>query len=114
MFRIIARHIAPPGMPSPVLWGDEEVARARLGEGWAELRMAQRLYPFAYPFGPGRVVDFFRDHYGPMARAFEALGAAGREALHAELTQLWRCANLAGGDATYVEAGYLEVVGVKG
>src|SRR5262245_61215464 len=31
MFKTIARFIAPPGMPSPVLWGDEAVVRERFG-----------------------------------------------------------------------------------
>ena len=31
MFKTIARFIAPPGMPSPVLWGDETVVRERFG-----------------------------------------------------------------------------------
>src|SRR5262249_33015573 len=30
MFKTIAKHIAPSGMPSPVLWGDESTVRARL------------------------------------------------------------------------------------
>src|SRR5262245_45693687 len=31
MFKTFARFIAPPGMPAPVLWGDESVVRERLG-----------------------------------------------------------------------------------
>src|SRR5215813_1809680 len=33
MFKIISRHIAPSGMPSPVLWGDETIVRGRLSKG---------------------------------------------------------------------------------
>src|SRR5215469_11156239 len=35
MFKTIARHIAPSGMPSPVLWGDEATVRERLRNGIA-------------------------------------------------------------------------------
>jgi ubiquinone/menaquinone biosynthesis C-methylase UbiE len=31
MFKTFARFIAPPGMPAPVLWGEEAVVRERLG-----------------------------------------------------------------------------------
>ena len=33
MFKTIAKHIAPSGMPSPVLWGDEPTVRERLRKG---------------------------------------------------------------------------------
>src|SRR5262244_4293496 len=42
MFKTIARHIAPSGMPSPVLWGDEATVRSRLQEGISALRCAVR------------------------------------------------------------------------
>ena len=32
MFKIIAKHIAPSGMPSPALWGDEATVRDRFRE----------------------------------------------------------------------------------
>ena len=38
MFKTIARHIAPSGMPAPVLWGDEATVRERFREGIAEMR----------------------------------------------------------------------------
>lgn len=113
MFRTIARHIAPPGMPSPLLWGDPEVVKERLGEGLSELRLTCRMYPFAYPFGPAGVVEFFRRNYGPMTRAFDSLSPAGQERLRAELLELWSDGNLARGGTTFVEAEYLEVVGVR-
>ncbi len=44
MFKTISKHIAPSGMPSPVLWGDEATVRDRLREGIADLKFArQRL-----------------------------------------------------------------------
>src|SRR6185369_13368515 len=35
MFKTISKHIAPAGMPAPVLWGDEAIVRERLHEGIA-------------------------------------------------------------------------------
>ena len=114
MFKTFARFIAPAGMPAPVLWGDESVVRERFGDGVSALRLTRVTYRFDYPFGPTDVVEFFRQHYGPTTRAFAALDDTGREALRAELADLWTSHNQAGEPArTIVDAEYLEVVGVR-
>jgi SAM-dependent methyltransferase len=114
MFKTFARFIAPPGMPAPVLWGDESVVRERFGAGVGELRLTRVRYRFDYPFAPAEVVEFFRSYYGPTARAFAALGEADRAALRADLVDLWVSHNQAVGEArTIVDAEYLEVVGRK-
>lgn len=110
MFKAIGKYIAPPGMPSPVLWGSEPVVRERLGDGVLALTCTKRMYPFVYPFPPSDVVEFFRVHYGPMARAFEAAGQSG---LRDDLVALWSSANTGVNGTTHVEAEYLEVVAVR-
>jgi ubiquinone/menaquinone biosynthesis C-methylase UbiE len=114
MFKAIAKHIAPSGMPSPVLWGDEAVVLERLQEGIADLKFAIRVYHFEYPFGPDEVVEFFRRNYGPTYRAFASLDAKGQAELRSELVALWSEHNQASGDATRVDAEYLEVVATRG
>lgn len=59
MFKAVSKFIAPSGMPSPVLWGDEPTVRERLSHGLSELSLARRQYLFSYPFLPSEVVDFF-------------------------------------------------------
>jgi SAM-dependent methyltransferase len=113
MFKTIAKHIAPSGMPSPVLWGDEATVRERLHAGIADLRFARQFYRFEYPFGPDAVVEFFRANYGPMTRAFASLDANEQEQLRSELVQLWSANNKAAGDATNVDAEYLEVIATR-
>jgi SAM-dependent methyltransferase len=114
MFKAIARFIAPPGMPSPVLWGDESVVRERFGAGVSDLRLRRVMYRFDYPFGPAEVVEFFRQNYGPTTRAFATLGEAEQAALRADLVDLWTSHNRAGEPArTVVDSEYLEVVGVR-
>ena len=49
MFNTIARFIAPSGMPSPLLWGDEDVVRERFGSQVCELRLARRHFTFRLP-----------------------------------------------------------------
>jgi SAM-dependent methyltransferase len=114
MFKTIAGFVAPPDMPSPVLWGDEDVVRKRLGSGLSELRLTRVNYRFDYPFSPEGVVDFFREYYGPATRTFAALGEADRAALRAELVELWTLHDQAiATDRTIVDAEYLEVVGIR-
>lgn len=114
MFKTIAKHIAPSGMPSPVLWGDEDVVQQRFGTGVVDLRMTRQRYCFAYPFSPAKVVDFFRTHYGPMVSAFASLDAAEQQTLHDELTDLWTRSNQSEDThATRVEAEYLQVVAAR-
>ena len=113
MFKTIAKHIAPSGMPSPVLWGDEATVRERLREGVSDLKLAVRVYHFDYPFAPDAVVDFFRANYGPMSRAFASLDANGQEQLRSELVALWSAHNYANGNNTKVDADYLEVIATR-
>ena len=114
MFKTFARFIAPPGMPAPVLWGDEAVVRERFGSGVASLRLTRVTFRFDYPFGPAEVVEFFRQNYGPTTRAFATLGEADRDALRADLVNLWSSHNQATDPArTVVDAEYLEVVGIR-
>jgi ubiquinone/menaquinone biosynthesis C-methylase UbiE len=114
MFKTIAKHIAPSGMPAPVLWGDEATVRDRLREGIADLKCTLRIYHFDYPFSPDAVVEFYRANYGPMSRAFASLDVNGQETLRSELVRLWSAHNSAVGDATKVDAEYLEVVATRG
>jgi SAM-dependent methyltransferase len=113
MFKTFARFIAPPGMPSPVLWGDESTVRERLGAHVSDLRLTRVIYQFNYPFSPADVVEFFRQNYGPTTRAFATLEAAGQATLRNELVELWASHNKTNGPArTIVDAEYLEVVAV--
>src|SRR6187399_1180499 len=113
MFKTISKHIAPSGMPSPVLWGDPDTVRERFREGVGDLEFALRMYHFEYPFPPGVVVDFFRTNYGPMNRAFASLDAKGQEELRNELVSLWSIHNKSEGNTTLVDGEYLEVIATR-
>lgn len=113
MFKTISKFIAPSGMPSPVLWGDEATVRQRLGPGSAGLIMGRRFYTMSYPFTPADVVEFFRQYYGPMNRAFESLDPDAAAQLRRELEVLWSTHNRGGNDFTVVQAEYLEVIAMR-
>lgn len=110
MFRTISGYIAPSGMPSPVLWGDEETVRQRLRDGIARLELNRRMFRFEYPFPPEAVVEFFRMHYGPTQRAFASLDSTAQSDLRRELVDLWSRHNLSPNGSTTVLSEYLEVV----
>ena len=113
MFKTIAKHIAPSGMPSPLLWGDEPTVRERLRSGVATLELSRHLYELSYPFSPADVVEFFRANYGPMTRAFASIGEEAQHQLREELTDLWRRHNRAIDETTRVDAEYLQVLAIR-
>lgn len=113
MFKAVSKFIAPSGMPSPVLWGDETTVRERLGKGLSDLSLVRRQYSFSYPFPPSEVVELFRHYYGPTNQAFASLDVDGQERLRRELEALWSSQNRAGRDCTTVFAEYLEVIGIR-
>jgi SAM-dependent methyltransferase len=113
MFKTIAKHIAPSGMPSPLLWGDEPTVRERLKSGVASVECSRHFYELNYPFSPADVVEFFRENYGPMTRAFASIGEEGKRQLRDELTDLWSRCNRATDGTTRVDAEYLQVVAVR-
>jgi SAM-dependent methyltransferase len=113
MFKSVSKFIAPSGMPSPVLWGDEATVRERLNEGLSDLFLVRRHYTFSYPFPPSEVVDIFFLYYGPTHQAFTSLDATGGDSLRQELEALWTSHNRAGAGSTTVFAEYLEVIGVR-
>lgn len=113
MFKAISKHIAPSGMPSPVLWGDAATVRERFSEGVTDLKCVPQVYRFDYPFPPEAVVEFYRTHYGPVSRAFASLDGNGQEKLRSELVNLWSVHNKAVDETTKVDAEYLEVIATR-
>lgn len=114
MFKTAAQHVPPPpGMPSPILWGKEDVIQERFAEGVSNLQTNRRKVNFSYPFGPADVVEHFRLYFGPTVKAFGSLDAAGQDALRKDMEHLWTEHNQATDGTTQVESEYLEVRAVK-
>ena len=103
----------PPGIPAPVLWGDEETVRRRFAQGISSLSLTRQQISFDYPFPPNEVVAFFRQYFGPTQTAFRRLDADGQAALTSGLEALWKEHNRAGKDRTSVEVEYLEVRAIR-
>lgn len=114
MFKVTGKHVPPPvGMPSPLLWGNEDAVMERFAAGASDIQLQRAQMRFDFPFGPKETVEHFRKFYGPTQKAFDALDDAGRVALRADLETLWSDANVANNGATVVFSEYLNVKAVR-
>jgi SAM-dependent methyltransferase len=112
MFRLSSKHVPPPpGVPPPVLWGDETVIRQRLQSSFKDVQTESTPIDFDMPMNPAGAVNFFRTYFGPTKMQFSRLDPAGQEAMAADLEALWSKANKAPDPAshTLVHNRYLQV-----
>ena len=111
VFRTAARYVPPPeGMPSPLMWGDEDTVQERFGEHVSDLQLTRRMFPIEFPFDETETVEFFRTYFGPVKLTFEALDPEKQAGLREDLERLWKDNNRATDRTTNVEAEYLEVI----
>lgn len=113
-FAVGNRYLPPPdGIPAPVLWGDEQVVRQRLGGCTTAIRTERRMVDFDYPFAPREVVQFFSQYFGPTQVALARLPADAQVAYMADLESLWREYNEGNDGHTAVRAEYLAVIATR-
>ena len=113
MFKTIGKHLPPPaGLKSPALWGTSEWMEKAFGAESSALKAKPRNFVFRYR-SPQHFLDVFRDYYGPMLKAFEALNAAGRKALSQDIIELIGRFNTSGDGTVVVPGEYLKVVVTK-
>jgi SAM-dependent methyltransferase len=113
-FETGARYVPPPeGIPAPILWGNDEIVRQRLGQFAPEIRTTRRTADFDFPSPPRELVKFFRDYLGPVQMIFSRLPPEGQQAYAADLEKLWSDHNEASGDRTFVRNEYLEVIAIR-
>lgn len=111
MFRVIGKHVPPvAGLKPPSRWGTEAGLRELFG-GSAGIEMTSRHFNFRYT-SPGRFIEIFRTFYGPLNKAFEALGGnpSAVAALHDDLLQIIERGNRATDGTLVLPGEYLEVV----
>ncbi len=113
MFKVIGKHMPPPaGVKSPALWGTRVWLEEAFGAAASAIAVEPRMFMFRYR-SPQHFLDIFREYYGPMLKAFEALDAAGRKGLAADLLGLMDDMNTASDGTMVVPGEYLEVVITK-
>ena len=116
MFKVGSRHAPPPpGIPPPVLWGDEAVVRERLAPYFSGIHTELIPIDFDLPMNPAGAVAFFRKYFGPTQMAFNRLDEASQAAFAADLEALWVGANVASdpGDRTLVRNEYLQITATR-
>jgi ubiquinone/menaquinone biosynthesis C-methylase UbiE len=110
MFRVLGRRVPPPpGLRAPVEWGSEPRLRELFAGRVTELTVTPRTFVFRFE-SADTFADYFRDHYGPTLKAFEALGDDGK-LLHADLVELAERYNVATDGTAAIPAAYVEVLG---
>lgn len=113
LFKTIGRHVPPPaGLSSPAKWGDLDQLKDWFGADASSIKATPTNFMFRYK-NADHWIDVFRDTYGPTLKAFEAVGATGKEALTADLRALLAEFNVSKGADLVVPGEYLEVVITK-
>ncbi len=113
MFKAIGKYLPPPaGLKSPALWGTREWMEKVFRAAAASLIAEPRHFVFRYRSAQ-HFLDVFREYYGPMLKAFEALNAADRKALSQDIVELIGRFNKSGDGSMVVSSEYLEVIITK-
>lgn len=104
----------PEGFISPMTWGVESNVIERFsGAGIPKenVAFARDTFTFEYPFPPSKLVETFRNFYGPTMNAFDAAEKNGKaDELAKELDALFNSQNKAASkDTTSIPATFLRV-----
>jgi ubiquinone/menaquinone biosynthesis C-methylase UbiE len=112
LFKTIAKHVPPPGVKSPALWG----TRAHITETFSPqaslIRAESRAFNFRYR-SPQHWLDVFKRYYGPVLKTFAALPEQKQSALAADFLALAGRFNRADDETMVAPGEYLEVVVTK-
>ena len=110
LFGLIGRQVPPPpGLRSPALWGKPEHLEALFGAHARSIASVPKVFNFRYRSAE-HWLQTFRDFYGPLYRAFDAVDASGQAALAEGITALLGECNVAGADTLVIPSAYLETV----
>jgi ubiquinone/menaquinone biosynthesis C-methylase UbiE len=110
MFRVLGQYLPPPpGLSPPALWGTEQHLRELFDPGAASITITPRAFQFRYRSAE-HFVEMFRRWYGPVHKAFLALGPDAAASLERDLCTLLNGMNRAGAGSLVVPSDYFEVV----
>ncbi len=113
LFKTVGGFVPPPaGLKSPALWGTEAHLATLFGAQASDIRAERKNFNFRYR-SAAHWLRFFRDFYGPLNKAFAALGPERQGALEGDITALLERFNTGGSTSLVVPGEYLEVVITK-
>jgi len=108
LFRTVAKHVPPPpGLDPPTLWGNEEHLH-KLFPG-AQIALTRRTVRIVMP-SMDFWIAYFRRWFGPVLKAFEAVGPDGEAALEADLREFTARNNVSDDDTLVLPQDYVDVV----
>ncbi|MEM7292030.1 MAG: class I SAM-dependent methyltransferase [Pseudomonadota bacterium] len=110
LFKTIGGYVTPPaGVQSPARWGTEEFLNDAFAGQVKNIAIERKAFTFRY-YSPEHWLDVFRTFYGPVLKAFEAVGPEKGEELAADIIALIDRFNVSGDSTMVVPSDYLEVV----
>ncbi|MEX0345000.1 MAG: class I SAM-dependent methyltransferase [Rhizobiaceae bacterium] len=113
LFKTLGKHVPPPaGVKSPATWGNEQWINETFGGSANEIVFIRKMFNFRYP-SPQAFVDIFKTYYGPVHKAFIAVGEAGEAALEADILATIADYNTAMDGTMMVPSEYAEIVITK-
>lgn len=113
MFKLTAGYLPPSPLPPPVLWGDEETVKQRLGTMVSDLNLNRRMFRQVIPMSPAEATDHFITYFGPSKTLYGTLDEETRIKYKADMTNHAVKHNVASDGTVAVDAEYLEVVAKK-
>ncbi len=112
VFGVIGKHLPPPaGLKPPSRWGATEGIKELFSTGVQNITVTKRQFNFRY-MSIDHFLDFFGMYYGPIHKAFEALGDK-KDLLRNDLAELMTALNVADDGTLLIPSEYAEVVITK-
>ncbi len=109
VFKTIGKHLPPPAVKSPALWGTRERIAELFEHDAASIATTARNFVFRYQ-SAAHWLQVFKTYYGPVLKAFAALDTHSQASLEHDLIELVSPFNRAGHESMVVPSDYLEVV----
>ena len=113
LFKTLGKHVPPAaGLNSPALWGSKPWISETFGGGARSVEVKDRAFMFRYR-SPLHFIEVFRTYYGPMHKAFLAVGPEKQGALESDIIATIARFNTAKDGSMRTPSDYAEVVIVK-
>ena len=111
--KLTGKHVnASSRFQAPANWGQEDWIRDHFEEAASDLTITRKDFITRYP-SPQFYVDYFRQHYGLLTKAFEKVGEAGRQAFEDDILAVIDDLNTATDGTMSVPSEYAEVIITK-
>lgn len=108
LFGLLAKHVpAPPGIPSPLVWGTEQGLRELFGERSLTITPRQHIFRAR---STADWIEHYREYFGPVRQTFAALTPPAQQKLTHELEEFLHRYNVSEDSTLVLPAAYVEIV----